>query len=371
MAYLVGRQFYEEGGGPLQNMTKTDEQKYEALKMELAEYDDIKPEPLPTLTAATDFPGVISPTVIPDDRDGTPIEPGFPVVLAHASNPIESIVPEAAPSSGRRMALAEWIGQANNPLTTRVIVNRIWQQHFGQGIVPTSNDFGHRGEPPTHPELLDWLTMNFVEQGWSIKKLHTMILSSSTWQQSADHPRADEYQQQDPAEILLWRSRIRRLSAEQIRDAMLSVTGELQRDNGGPSVESDTPRRSLYVKSFRNSPDEFLHAFDVANGLKSVAQRDTTTTPIQALLTINGDYCLDRANNLAQRLTAMDFKSPQDMLRYAIRLAWTREPTRAELTKSLRFVGVSTEQRKPYIDNDRLASFCHVLLNSNEFLYVD
>ena len=198
--------------------------------------------------------------------------------------------------------MALWIADPENPLTSRVIVNRIWQQHFGRGLVATANDFGHLGQRPTHPELLDWLTRSFVQNGWSLKRLHKLILTSATWQQSACHPRAEDYQRRDPAEELLWRSRVRRLSAEQIRDAMLSVTGELQLQVGGPSVDGNIDRRSLYLKSFRNRPQEFLHAFDMANGLKSVAERDMTTTPIQALLMFNGPYCLERASRLADPL---------------------------------------------------------------------
>jgi len=371
MAYLVARQFYEEGGGPLSGLKTEDKEKYDALNTELATFDNIKPQPLPELTTATDFSGPPSPTVIPDSADQTPIEPGFLTVLSHQGVGDSPKFPELPQSTGRRTALAEWIGRADNPLTTRVIVNRIWQEHFGQGIVSTANDFGHLGQLPTHPELLDWLTVTFVEDGWSIKRLHKRILMSAVWQQSADHPQAAEYQKKDPAEHLLWRSRIRRLKAEQIRDAMLAISGELQPQIGGPSVDAKTPRRALYVKSFRNTPDLFLAAFDVANGLKSVAERNSTTTPTQSLMMINGEYALGRAKKLAEVLAKDKFATADEMLRHAFRLTWGRSPTESELTQSLDFIGAVFAEEQWTFDGAGLIDFCHVLFNSNEFLYVD
>jgi len=371
MAYLVTRQFYEEGGGPLSGIKKEDKEKYDALNKELAAFDNIKPKPLPELTTATDFAGTPAPTVIPDSGDDTPIEPGFLAVLSEQPVGESPSFPQLPQSTGRRTALAEWIGRADNPLTTRVIVNRIWQEHFGQGIVSTANDFGHLGQLPTHPALLDWLTVTFIEDGWSIKRLHKRILMSETWQQSAYHPQAAEYQEKDPAESLLWRSRVRRLKAEQIRDAMLAISGELQSKVGGSSVDAKTPRRSLYVKSFRNTPDTFLAAFDVANGLKSVAERNSTTTPTQSLMMINGDYALGRAQKLAEQLAKNKFTTPDEMLRHAFRLAWGRFPADSELSSAHQFIAAATAEDQWTFDRDRLVDFCHVLLNSNEFLYVD
>ena len=371
MAYLISRQFLEEGGGPLKSMSKEDRAKYDTLKKELAKFDQLKPKPLPRVMTAKDFAGELSPTTIPDDPAQSPIAPGFLSVLEDDSASQQLEVPKIQGSSGRRTALAAWIGRPDNPLTTRVIVNRVWQQHFGQGIVPTANDFGHMGQPPTHPQLLDWLTVTFVENGWSLKKLHKLILRSAVWQQSAQHPQANSYQQQDPSENLLWRARIRRLTAEQIRDAMLSVSGELQSQIGGPSVDGSVPRRGLYVKRFRNTPDLFLHEFDVANGLKSVSQRNTTTTPTQSLLMVNGDYTLARARKLAESLAGGEFATPAATLTHAFRLAWGRDPTASELADSLQFVGAAEGASQQPLDRDKLIDFCHVLLNSNEFLYVD
>ncbi len=370
MTYLVERQFEEEGGGPLANMSKEDRQEYERLKQALAAFDDLKPKPLPTLMAASDHAGPIAPTVIPDDPTGQPVGPGVPAVLDMPGFDLPEIQGDST-SSGRRMALATWIGQPDNPITTRVIVNRIWQHHFGEGLVPTANDFGHLGQTPSHPELLDWLAATFVEQGWSFKNLHRLILTSATWQQSSYHPQADMYQQRDPEERLLWRARVRRLSAEQIRDAMLTVTGELKASLGGPSVSRSRPRRSLYIKSFRNTPDEFLHAFDMANGLKSVATRDPTTTPTQALMMINGEYLLARAEKFAERITNSPDRTGEEVLRQGFQLAWGRPPSATELSAALRFAADADEQDAHCTNQKKLVDFCHVLLNSNPFLYVD
>ena len=371
MAYLVSRQFLEEGGGPLNNMKKEDKKKYDALNEELAKFDHLKPPPLPTLMTATDFSGPISPTVIPGDRDQTPIQPGYLSALHQTRDSGNLDVQPHTRSSGRRTALARWIGRDDNPLTTRVIVNRIWQQHFGRGIVSTPNDFGKLGQPPTHPELLDWLTASFVENGWRFKWLHKQILMSATWRQSTSHLQEAACQEKDPGEKLMWRARIRRLSAEQIRDAMLSVSGELERSLGGPSVAADSTRRALYVKSFRNTPSKFLHTFDAANGLKSVAERNNTTTPTQSLLLFNGDFSLTRAERLAERLNQQVSETSETLLTNAFRLVWGRMPNASELVNGLSFLGKSSEDPSSSIDTARLTDFCHVLLNSNEFLYVD
>lgn len=373
MAYLVSRQFLEEGGGPLKDMTKEDKATHAALLVELAAFDHLKPTPLPPLMTATDFDGVLSPTVIPGDRQREPIQPGYLTVMNAegqadvGAGKVESI---RANTSGRRTALAQWIGSAENPLTTRVIVNRVWQQHFGQGLVATPSDFGSQGQRPSHPVLLDWLTRSFIEEGWSLKRLQKRIVMSATWRQSSEHALATEYAALDPAETLLWRARVRRLRAEQIRDAMLSASGELKPRMGGPSVEEDEPRRALYVKSFRNKNDTFLHGFDIANGLQSVAVRDNTTTPTQALLLINGEYALKRAVNMAERLMIEPDRDPAEVVRNAFRLTWSREPDDSEMLDALDFV-LAQSGEDAHIDSDKLADLCHILFNSNQFLYVD
>ncbi|MFP6602226.1 MAG: PSD1 and planctomycete cytochrome C domain-containing protein, partial [Pirellulaceae bacterium] len=217
MTYLVSRQFYEEAGGPLKNLSKDDKERHAALLKELAAHDKLKPKPLGKLMTVTDHQGALSPTLIPDDPDQGPIAPAFLTVLqARESGPLE--LPVVEDSSGRRTALAQWIGRADNPLTNRVIVNRIWQQHFGKGLVTTASDFGASGQRPTHPELLEWLTADFVADQGRFKLLHKQILMSATWQQSSTHPQAARQQRLDPQDAFLWRAPVRRLTAEQIRD---------------------------------------------------------------------------------------------------------------------------------------------------------
>ncbi|MEO1996359.1 MAG: DUF1553 domain-containing protein, partial [Planctomycetaceae bacterium] len=174
----------------------------------------------------------------------------------------------------------------------------------------------------------------------------------------------------DPSEALLWRAKIRRLRAEQLRDALLAVSGELSGKIGGPSVAADAPRRSLYTKSYRNSPDPLLYAFDSAKGLKSVAGRNKTTTPTQSLLMINGDYVVARARAMAKRLAARD-TSLSEVLSYAFRLTWGRIPSEAELQRAIDFMGVDGAIPVSSADQKRLVDLCHVLVNANEFLYRD
>jgi hypothetical protein len=164
---------------------------------------------------------------------------------------------------------------------------------------------------------------------------------------------------------------VHRLRAEQIRDAMLSISGELEQTVGGPGVDASVPRRSLYVKVFRNTTETFLHAFDAAGGLKSIAVRNTTTTPTQSLLLINGAYALGRAEKMADRLLKMKIADAAGLVDHAIRLTWGRRPTEAEAASSLMFLGVTGEQEPPMIDRQGLIDLCHILFNANEFLYLD
>ncbi|RMF38729.1 MAG: DUF1549 domain-containing protein [Planctomycetota bacterium] len=379
MAYLVERQFEEEGGGPLKNISKDDKARHEALLRELATMDHLKPAPLPPIMTVADFEGILAPTRIPDVSDGPPIPPRFPSAFQQAGaaaaalqRDAEEIRHELRPrTTGRRTRLAQWIGSPHNPLTPRVIVNRIWQHHFGRGIVDTPNDFGAQGAAPSHPELLDWLTRDFIDHGWKFKRLHKQILMSSTWRQSSVHPQASQYARIDPGEVLLWRWRVRRLRAEQIRDAMLVVSGMLETQVGGPSVASEVPRRSIYLKQFRNQNDTFLHGFDMANGLHSVAVRDATTTPLQALLMINGSFALDQARHLAERLISEVGEEPAALAERAFFVAWGRLPSAAEALEVRDYIAGPGGAGRPEDWRDRLVDVCHVLLNANQFLYVE
>ena len=366
MAYLVSRQFEEEGGGPLKNMEKEDHILHQKLLKELAAFDHLKPPEPPPLMVATDFHGPPSPTVIPGGTE--PISPGVPTVLAGECSPLVFPAASKTGTTGRRTSLARWIGSPDNGLTNRVAVNRLWQQHFGVGIVGTANDFGSQGRSATHPELLDWLAARFIQSGWSAKYLHRQILCSATWQQSSAHPHAADYQGRDPEGHLLWRARIRRLQAEQVRDALLRVSGQLDDRLGGPAVDQKAPRRGIYVKSFRNKSNSFMHCFDLAPGLRSLPRRECTTTPTQSLTMINGGYTLGLTRQWAEKLYSLCYEKPMKarpaVLQYAMRSAWGREPTDGEMAEAIAFMG-------PGCQLEQLEAFCHVLFNSNEFLYVD
>jgi mono/diheme cytochrome c family protein len=364
MAYLVSRQFVEEGGGPLKSLSKDDKAKYDELQKELATFAEMKPAPPQPVMTAANFLGAPAPTLVPDTKLPA-MKPGFITVLD-----LPDATATTDESEYRRLHLARWIGRSDNPLTNRVIVNRIWQQHFGAGLVVTPNDFGALGRLPSHPELLDWLTTQFVASGGSLKTIHKLILTSATWQQSVNHPQAEQQEAADPHDELLWRAKVRRLTAEQIRDGMLSVTGELDVKIGGPSVAGDSRRRSIYVKRLRNTPDGFMHAFDTANGLKSVAERNSTTTPTQALLLLNGKYTVARARELGQKLVTRG-GDVESNLQWVFRACWGREPSLDEASDAVEFLQTKGTAPIASVDRNLLDDFAHVLFNSNRFLYLD
>ncbi len=327
----------------LQDERKAD---WERLRKELANFDDLKPAALPTRKfAVSDVGPVAPPTRIPGDRSERVIEPGFISVLGAPAPKISP--PVALESTGRRTALAKWLADPDNPLTTRVIVNRIWQYHFGTGLVTTPSDFGHLGEPPTHPQLLDWLTHRFVADGWSIKKLHRLIMTSATYRQTAFRQAPTVARTVDPENRLLWRMNSRRLDAEQIRDAMLYVSGELDSRIGGPSVAASSPRRSIYVKVIRNTRYPLFDLFDMADGLGSSGERNVTTTPTQALLMINGAFTLARAETMASRLKRMNLGDDRQLVATAYRVAYGREPTDDEIETAIAFLREQASRVKP------------------------
>jgi hypothetical protein len=282
---------------------KTDEEKkqYQALLEELKAFDALKPAPLLDALVATDVGPEAPPTFMKARRGEVEVAPSFLTVLADEVPAIRS----SATSTGRRSALADWIARPDNPLAARVIVNRVWQYHFGRGLAGTPSDFGNLGGEPSHPELLDWLASRFVEDGWSLKRLHRRILLSATYRQTARRPPSEVALAVDPANRHLWRFPPRRLDAEQVRDAMLFASGELDLTMGGPSVDAATsPRRSIYTIKKRNSQNELLRALDAPNGFLSSAERQSTTTPTQALLLLNGDWPRARAGRLVERASS-------------------------------------------------------------------
>jgi hypothetical protein len=284
-----------------------------------------------------------------------------------------------SPNSGSgRLTLASWVADVKNPLTARVMVNRIWSGHFGTGLVATPNDFGTRGTAPTHPELLDWLAAKFMKDGWSIKELHRIIVLSETYQRSAA---ADEANlRSDPGDSYLWRYPRRRLNAEEIRDAMLAVSGDLDLTPGGPhpfpdskswgftqhnpfSAVYETNRRSVYLMTQRIKRHPFLALFDGPDPNTSSATRQATIVPTQALFFLNDPFAHARAESLAVRL----LKLPDDEARveYVCRLFYCRPAREKDRAIASRFL-VKEGDRKA-----GCAEWLRVLFASNEFLYID
>ncbi len=293
-----------------------------------------KPEPLPRAPIATDIGPAASPILIPKKKALGEIEPGFLTVLDETAAKIDPL----PNSTGRRSALARWLTQPENPLTARVMVNRVWQYHFGHGLAVNASDFGTLGEKPSHPELLDWLARYFTENGWSLKKLHRIIVTSATYTQSAGNPIAAQAKLTDPENRLLWHMPTRRLEAGQIRDAVLSVTGEIEFPTGGPGIEPERHARTIYEKFRRNNRDALLDVFDEPEGFNSVSQRNITTTPTQSLLMINSKWSLERAKAFALRLKKENSSEEKEILTDAFRLCFGRDPGAAEIEAAQNFI---------------------------------
>ncbi len=283
-----------------------------------------------------------------------------------------------SPESARRLGLAHWITNPNNPLTWRSIVNRVWHYHFGAGIVDTPNDFGHMGSLPTHPELLDWLATEFRDSGGSMKKLHKLIVMSAAYQQSSQDNAANS--PIDGDNRYLWRGNRLRLDAEELRDSILAVSGKLDLTMGGPSAEQfnfkddhspvydyvhfdpDAPgnyRRSVYRFIVRSVPDPLMERFDCPDVSMITAKRNTTITAIQALALLNNPFVLKQAGHFAERIAAGG-PDPAEQVRQAYRIALQRAPTVEEI-----------EAMAGYLSRYGATSLARVMLNTNEFIFVD
>lgn len=277
-------------------------EEYKALQEELKKFQHLKPQPLLEAFVVTDTGPEAPATMLKTRKGEQEIKPGF---LSIVDPSLPQIKPTKT-STGRRKALADWITRPDNQLSTRVIVNRVWQYHFGRGIVATASEFGQLGEPPTHPELLDYLTAKFVAGGWHLKPLHREIMLSAAYRQTARREPDETAAKVDPSNRYLWRFQPRRLDAEQVRDALLAISGELDAKPGGPAGDGNGPRRSIYTMKKRNSPNELLRALDMPAGFASASERQSTTTPTQALQLLNGDWLLSRARKLASRVESID-----------------------------------------------------------------
>jgi hypothetical protein len=303
------------------------------------------------------------------------VEPGF--LSCITGNGDNAKIPFAGGSSGRRTALADWIASPNNPMTARVMVNRIWQHHFGRGLVNTPSDFGRNGERPTHAELLDYLAAEFIERKWSIKAMHKLMLLSNTFQQSTAHPHAAKYSAVDPENKLLWRMNWLRLESETLRDSILAVSGQLRSQPGGPGVFLDVAddvaegfeffkwfpsppekqlARTIYTFQRRSVVNPMMEVFDAANMAESCARRNTTVVPPQAFALLNSKFTHQSAQAFAERVREAVGDDRDRQVDQAFRYALARRPTPSEAAQARRL---------------ELPQLALVLFNLNEFLYLE
>ncbi len=322
------------------------------------------------------------------------VEAGPLSTIAFLDKPFAQPTKESKTTT-RRLQLAQWITNPKNPLTARVWVNRIWQGHFGTGLVRTPDNFGFTGEKPTHPELLDWLAQDLMTHDWKTKRLHKMLLLSATYQQNSIHPQQEEYAKLDASNRLWWRGERRRIDAESLRDSLLFASGKLQLDRYGgesflpeipldaleglstksaawkPSPVSEQGRRSVYIFAKRGLLPPLLTTFDLPDTTLPNCKRDSTTVPTQALALLNNPFAHEQSLALAQRIGTKG--SLEERAKMAWRFALGRDPKPEEVKLALEHL------RKQELlfakDKDKelkaLASLCHVLLNTNEFIYVD
>jgi hypothetical protein len=351
---------------------------------------------------------------------GPEVQPGFVAsLIGGEEKPAAITPPEKGGTTGRRAALANWIANKDNPVTARVMVNRIWQHHFGHGIVGTPSDFGKNGDKPTHPELLDWLALKFENEGWSVKQMHRLLLLSNTYRQSTQiNPIGVKT---DPTNKLLWRMNRIRLEGESLRDSILTVSGRLNPTGGGPGVypkvsdevlstgsthkwgsssEEDGRRRTVYVFQRRSLALPIVEAFDGPDMANTCPRRTTTTIAPQALAMFNGDFSREEARYFAERVSREAGDDTSKQIAHAYEIALIREPTAIQQTLALDFLqkqtrlhlqdgqkeksgsarpvaDVSTQNMAPdaktlkAAQQAALADLCHVLINTNEFLYLD
>jgi len=328
---------------------------------------------------------------------GDEVPPGVPA--SFTSSEVSFAAPtKGAETTGRRKQLAQWLASPENPLTWRVMANRVWQHHFGRGLVATPSNFGTSGEKPTHPELLDWLSLELVKHEGRLKPIHRLILTSNTYRQASRH--RPEGAARDSQNLLLWRMNKQRLESEIIRDATLAVAGTLNLEAGGPGIKPRIPeamlvssqrnkwpsvktegpehwRRSVYIYVKRQLPFPMLELFDTPNSAQSCDRRDASVVPTQALVLMNDEFMQDQAGYFADRVLKAEGDDERAQVRSAMLRALGREPTETRLAQAMAFVDSQEtrhgEREKDSVKAHRLAllDLCHVLLNSNEFVFVD
>jgi hypothetical protein len=315
---------------------------------------------------------------------------GTPPPVAHPPERADYV------SSGRRRSLAEWIASANNPLTARVIANRIWYWHFGTGIVATPGNFGKMGMPPSHPELLDWLATEMIRQGWSIKQMHRLIMNSEIYKMASSFYNASDTEK-DPTDTYLWRFPVRRLEGEAIRDIILAASGQLNLEAGGSSFFPSTPesvregyaqgkwiltkeepatwRRSIYSYWKRGMKFPMFDVHDQPDQNVTTERRTISTVPTQALTLLNNEFVLLQARYLAERVVREAGPDPAARVKLLYWITLSRQPTDKELAGDLEFLGKEQQLESNTGDstaNERaLANLAHVMLNINEFVYIN
>ncbi|MFK7820175.1 MAG: PSD1 and planctomycete cytochrome C domain-containing protein [Planctomycetaceae bacterium] len=334
------------------------------------------------------------------------VDLGFPTMLTaartaeHYWDSVKSAVKKPT-STLQRRAFADWmtdVEHGGGALLARVIVNRVWQHHFGHGLVRTPGDFGVRGDEPTHPQLLEYLATDLVKHGWKLKRMHRMILTSAVWQQGSDNPNAKLATNVDPLNRLLWKMTPRRLEAEALRDAMLAVSGTLNPKAGGPGFKpyiqpeanlarnikgeaypkaakdnASTRRRSVYMFHKRLIPYPLFQAFDRPDLMNSCSRRQNTTVAPQAMAILNDTFVRAVSQDFAKRL--MKNNDNREAVRNAFEFAFARKPTPSELEASIRFIESQTKTRTDRNEDsarrEAVADFCQSLFGLNEFIYVD
>lgn len=341
----------------------------------------------------TEKPGAASDTFVllrgsPENK-GDKVSPGFLRVLSPPEPEIHP--PDSGQSTGRRLALANWMASPSNPLTARVMANRVWQFHFGRGLVRTPSDFGMQGMAPTHPELLDWLACELVDSGWSLKSLHRRILLSDAYQRSSRPLEAARAK--DPANDWFSHFDMRRLTAEEIRDAILQITGPLNTRMYGPGIYVTIPkevlagqsvpgsgwgnsdgaeqlRRSVYIHVKRSLLAPLLLGFDLAETDRSTPVRFSTTQPTQALGMLNSEFLNERAVRFAGRVACEVGGNSRERVRRILALVTSRTPSEVEVARGIDLLRRLTRE-DGVSEEVALSSFCLLALNLNEFLYLD
>ncbi|MFM1769678.1 MAG: hypothetical protein RJA22_2207 [Verrucomicrobiota bacterium] len=400
-----------------------EKKEWQELKRQLDAFKPLHPGSLPVASAMMDLGPDAPATHLLSrglyDQPAEPVAPGLlEVVYGRATVPVART---AQGSTGRRSALARLLSDPRNPLTARVMVNRVWQHHFGRGLVGTASDFGPRGDRPTHPELLDWLASEFMARGWSLKELHRLIVNSAAYQQSAGLVEASA--RVDPPNRLLWRYPRHRLEGEAIRDSALFVAGQLNGKRGGPGVFPELPagmpaprggwklsedaqernRRSVYVFIRRNTRYPMFDSFDMPDPHESCARRNVTTSPLQALTLLNSRLVWGWAQGFASRVVEAAGPDVDRQVEAAFRLAYGRVPDKAERRLAREFlrgqrgliaaelVSTAGQGASPVPEGGEpggarpagfsasvepaaaqaLVDLCHMLINANEFVYVN